>query len=587
MDTSAASSPIRDPGFSEPRADSLRKWPAVVISVLVLAAVTIPAMVVPGTVIQFYGMMLGPMAGGGLFLLWWLLASRRPSWLQRLGGVLFVALAGAAAFFLGDESIRMVLMVRGTTSVILVTTVWFLISRQMPWRAQLWGAGIVVAGVLGLWCTIRMDGVDGAIVPTLSWRWAPTKEQQYVSSLQDLTPKPPAESTAAVVAAEGDWVGFRGPDRNGQVRGVQIDTDWSANPPSELWRRPIGPAWSSFAVVGDLLYTQEQRGDLEAVLCLSAKTGEEVWVHTDETRFWESMAGAGPRATPTFHDGRIYAVGANGLLNCLDAASGERLWKADLRSDGEARLPEWGFAGSPLIVGETVIAYAGGGQDRGLIAYDRSQGELRWKAGSGTHSYSSPQLVSFHDTPQVLMLTERGLFSVAPDSGQQLWNHDWIIEMNRSVQPNVYQTHVFLGTGFGKGTRSLAVTQDADGWEATENWTSNRLKPYFNDFVTHEDHLYGFDGNVFACVEIASGERRWKRGRYGNGQVLLLADQGLLLILSEKGEVVLVSATSEKHQELARFPAIQGKTWNHPVLAHGRLFVRNAEEAACFTVKPL
>jgi outer membrane protein assembly factor BamB len=183
------------------------------------------------------------------------------------------------------------------------------------------------------------------------------------------------------------------------------------------------------------------------------------------------------------------------------------------------------------------------------------------------------------------MLTERGVFAISPQTQTSMWEHEWPVEgMNRSVQPNVDGDRVFLGTGFGLGTRAIKVTRDGETWSTDEEWTSKALKPYYNDFLAHEGHLYGFDGNIFACADIETGERKWKRGRYGHGQVLLLADQGLLLVLSEQGEVVLVSANPEEHEELAKIPAISGKTWNHPVIAHGKLFVRNAEEAACFAL---
>jgi outer membrane protein assembly factor BamB len=527
-----------------------------------------------------------------LLLGWWLVGSRRPSLVDRVVGAILVVAAATATYSLIDRSVLLGLMVFGTLSVISVLTLWFLLSQRFSWRTQRIGAVVLLLGTLGLWCALRGEGVNGVVTPEFSWRWSPTAEEEYVEFLANQLTADVAsvdDDEAAMPAvtedASGDWIGFRGRDRDGRLSGVRIETDWEASPPQQLWRRPIGPAWSSFTVIGDRVYTQEQRGDQEVVLCLDAESGQELWAHMDETRFWEAMAGAGPRATPSFDQGRIYATGANGNLNCLDATTGDLIWSRNIGVDGERGVPEWGFASSPLIVDETVMVYAGGGDGKGILAYNKLDGELLWRAGDGTHSYSSPQLVTIAGTPQVLMQTERGVFSINPESGELLWSHEWLVEgMNRSVQPNVAGDLVFLGTGFGLGTRAVSISRQGEAWDTMEQWTSRALKPYYNDFVIHDGYLYGFDGNIFACADVENGQRQWKRGRYGNGQVLLIADQGLLLVLSEKGEVVILKASPEQLEELARLPAVTGKTWNHPVIAHGKLFVRNAEEAACFSL---
>ena len=570
----------------EERNSTLRLWPAIGITLMVLAAITAPTMLAPGTVVQLFGMMLGPLVGTALMAVWWLFFSRCPSTIERIVGVLFAAIAAAVTYFVSAESVRPGLMIFGTTSMMAVITAWFLLSRSLSWKAQRTGAASVIVVTSAVWGMLRGDGVDGLFRPKFSWRWASTREEKYLESLAAAAVQGAAlKEVQPLQAAPGDWVGFRGQDRSGKVTGVRLATDWQAKPPQEIWRRSIGPGWSSFAVVGDRLYTQEQRGDEEVVLCLAVADGQQLWAHSDPARFWEAMAGAGPRATPTFDRGTIYATGATGKLNCLNAVTGERIWSRDIGEDGEAKVPPWGFAGSPLVVNDTVLVYAGGGPGKGIIAYDCQSGRLLWQGGGGTHSYSSPQLVSFDGILQVLMLTERGVFAISPESGESLWEHEWPVEgMNRTVQPNVDGHRVFLGTGFGLGTKAIAVLHEGASWKTAEQWTSTALKPYYNDFVAYEGQLYGFDGNIFACADIESGKRKWKQGRYGNGQVLLIADQGLLLVLTEWGEVVLLKANPARHEELAKLPAISGKTWNHPVIAHGKLFVRNAEEAACFAL---
>jgi len=364
------------------------------------------------------------------------------------------------------------------------------------------------------------------------------------------------------------------------IRNVRIDPDWSASPPAELWRRPVGPGWSSFSVRGDLFYTQEQRGEEEIVSCYRLSTGEPVWRHRDIVRFYESNGGAGPRATPTIDGDRIYAHGATGILNALDAGSGDLLWSRHVAKDTNRALPFWGFASSPLIVDDLVVVAASGT----LAAYDKHTGDPRWQGPSYGGSYSSPHRMTLDGVDQLLLLGGPGAISVAPADGKVLWIHDW--EPGPIVQPALTEDgdiliNAIASTG-GIGTRRLHVTRGAEGWNLEERWTTNGLKPYFNDFVVHKGHAFGFDGAILSSINLQDGQRNWKGGRYGNGQMILLAEQDLLLVLSEDGELALVSATTDGYREIARFNALDGKSWNHPVLVGSTLLVRNGEEMAAF-----
>ena len=380
--------------------------------------------------------------------------------------------------------------------------------------------------------------------------------------------------------ARVEWPGFRGPERNGVIRGVRIDTDWSASPPVEMWRRPIGPGWSSFAVRGDLLYTQEQRGDDEIVASYKVSTGEPVWRHRDPVRFWESEGGAGPRATPTIGKDHVYAFGATGILNALDAASGKVVWSRNVATDTGRKVPDWGFASSPLVVDDVVIVAAAGT----LAAYDVASGNPRWRGPSYGGSYSSPHRATIDGVVQILLLGGPGAISVAPADGAVLWEHKW--SPGAIVQPALTADgdiliNAIASTG-GIGTRRLAIRHGSDGWSVEERWTSNGLKPYFNDFVIHKGHAFGFDGSILACIGLEDGTRKWKGGRYGNGQLVLLPDQDLLLVVTEEGDLALVRAAPDQFTEIARFKAIEGKTWNHPALVGNVLLVRNGEEMAAF-----
>ena len=418
---------------------------------------------------------------------------------------------------------------------------------------------------------------------------APASKSQAKAALQPQPagsrPSVPADaSSRAPAAADADWPGFRGPARDGVIRGVSIATDWSKSPPVELWRRAIGPGWSSFAVKDGLVYTQEQRGEEEQVSCYRLDSGQPVWRHGDPIRHWDSEGGPGPRATPTVRDGRVYSFGGTGRLNALDAASGAVVWSRDVAADTGVETPGWGFASSPLVVGDVVIVAASGR----LAAYELTSGERRWLGPEGGGGYSSPQLATIAGVQQVLLLRGARSTSVAPADGALLWEHRAQPSVS-IVQPALTaEGDVLVASGDamgGNGIRRLAVAHGPGGWSVEERWLSTGLKPYFNDFVVHKGHAFGFDGGILACIDLADGQRKWKGGRYGHGQLVLLAEQDLLLVVAEEGELALVKATPEAFTEVAKAPALHGKTWSHPALVGDVLLVRNGEEMAAFRLR--
>ncbi len=582
-----------------------RLWPGVTIAALMLLIRFIAPLFPDGSLLA----VLGPLAGGVLIVVWWLFFSRT-RWTERVGVLAALIVAGIATFFIIHPSIRGGFMGRmfpfffGVPGLALALVLWAVAARRLesPRRFAALAATVVVT--CGLLVALRTDGILGGI-PQLAWRWTPTAEERLLAqartkpaaasapapapatpppvapSAPAATRSPDSASTPVAVQMKVRWPGFRGPGRDSVVRGVRIATDWATSPPVAIWKRPIGPGWSSFAVAGEFLYTQEQRGDHEVVACYRLSTGEPVWMHKDPVRFYESNGGAGPRGTPTFSDGRVYAIGATGVLNALDAATGARLWSRNAATDTDVMVPGWGITSSPLVVGDLVVVAASGA----LAAYERGTGDRRWIVKSTGGGYSSPHLVTVGGVPQVLLLAGSGLTSVAPVDGAVLWRNAWA--GSPIVQPAVTSDGDILLTSSdamgGYGARRLAVARGADGWKVEERWTSNGLKPYFNDYVIHNGHGYGFDGNILACIDLANGKRKWKGGRYGNGQIVLLTDQDLLLVMSEEGELALVKAAPDQFTEVApKLPAIEGKTWNHPVLIGDLLLVRNGQEMAAF-----
>jgi outer membrane protein assembly factor BamB len=522
----------------------------------------------------------------GTFLalaIWWLFASRL-RWADR-GLVLFACVAaGVAMWLFRDPTLAVMGIVLFALPVVTTAwVVWLVVTPFLRWRFRRLGLLVVFLLGWGYFDLVRFEGVTGSFKAEFAYRWQPTAEQQYLA--ESASTNIPVPTATLLTLEPGDWPGFRGPNRDSRLTGVRIATDWKTHPPRLLWRHRVGPGWSSFAVVGTRAYTQEQHGSNELVVCYDVNTGNRIWVHSDAARFSEDIGGPGPRATPTFHEGRIYAQGAAGHLNCLDAATGQVVWSRDIVADSGAKVPQWGYAASPLVADKVVTVFAGAADGKSVLGYQASTGELAWSAGEGQYSYASTQLTRLGGVEQVLFASDTGVTAFQPADGKVVWKYDWPLEtmMARIVQPALLgETDLLIGSPFGKGTRRVRFKRDADRWSDQRIWESPAISPYFNDFVIQANHLYGFEGSFFTCVGLEDGKRRWKERGYGNGQVLLLTDQNLLLVLSEKGEVALVEANPERRTEVARFQAITGKTWNHPVLAHNKLLVRNGEEAACF-----
>jgi len=585
----------------------IRLWPGVAAMTLGWGSVAVLATLAPESSILG---ILGAVAGGLIVFLWWTFFSRIPH-PERWGGL---ALSAAALVIppqipglvhpsiLGGLQNKMYFMM-ACPVVALALVVWAAVSRTM---GKVRRRVALVVGML-LACAVvsalRTDGITGEGMLQLKGRWTPTKEEQLLAAKAPAPPpvavsqeqarKDSKGEAATVAAALGkapgsgadgqrvpEWPGFRGPNRDSAIAGLRIKTDWASTPPVELWRKPVGPGWSSFAVDGGRIFTQEQRGEQEIVACYNLANGDTVWTHLDKARFYESNGGAGPRSTPTLHAGRVYALGATGMLNALDAESGAVVWTRNAATDADAKLPGWGFTSSPAVVDDLLLVSLSGR----VAAYRLSDGKNQWVVQTGGGSYSSPHLATFGGTKQALLLNGKGVTALNPQHGKVIWSHDW--EGSAILQPVVLgDGGLLIATGDmmgGVGTRRLALKLEGDHWKAEEIWTSRGMKPYFNDLVVHAGYAYGFDGSILACIDLKDGARKWKGGRYGNGQMLLLKDQNLLLVLSEEGEIALVTASPGEYQEKARFRAMNGKTWNHPVVVGNVLLVRNGEEMVAY-----
>jgi outer membrane protein assembly factor BamB len=380
------------------------------------------------------------------------------------------------------------------------------------------------------------------------------------------------------------WTDFRGPHRDGRYDEMPIVAKWPPGGPRRLWRKPVGSGYASFVIANGKAFTIEQRRNQEVVASYDMASGREIWSHAWDAFFQESMGGDGPRSTPTWNGGRLYALGAAGELECLDAETGSLLWSKNILRDNGADNLQWGMAASPLVVDDKLIVLPGGPGNKSVVAYDKLTGDPLWHALDDKQAYTSPMLVTLAGERQILIVTARRAMGLTPD-GKLLWEYPWntTYDINASQPVMVGPDRFFLSAGYGHGAALVSVTKTGDTFGAATVWKNTRMKNKFTTSVFHEGHLYGLDEAILACVNAETGDLKWKGGRYGYGQVLLAS--GFLIVAAEDGDLALVRATPERHEELARFPAIAGKTWNHPAISSGTLLVRNGNEMSAFQLQ--
>lgn len=558
--------------------NSLRLWPGMVIVILQWSFRFVIPAIFPG--VTQIGIMIGVLSFLPV-IVWWLFFSKAPK-LERWTAipVMLISLFLSARFLDKSIATSMMGLMYLTYSIPVVSlffVLWAYAAANFSWRFKFESMIIILLIGSGFWMLLRTEGMDGQAHHQFAWRWSKTYEEMMLSSEQNKVTSLKADS--AVLNKEPEWAGFRGSERDGIIHHTMIESDWEKSAPVLMWKHTIGPACSSVAIHGPMLFTQEQRGENEMVTCYDLNTGELIWEHSDSTRFWDSHAGAGPRSTPTICKGKVYTMGATGVLNVLNEKDGSLVWSRDAAKDAGVKIPGWAYCGSPLVVDSLVLVAVSGR----ILAYDVSSGNQRWTGTDGGESYSSPHLMTIQNIRQVLFMNQEGCTSYNPVDGTVLWK----LPMTGVpiLQPALFGGNNLMisavSTTGSIGIKHFVVSNGAGGWSLKELLTSDKLKPYFNDFVVHKGHVYGFEGPVLECVDISNGNRTWRGGRYA-GQLLLLADQDLLLVLSEKGDLALVSATPGKFNEIAKFPGITGRTWNHPVLDGNILVIRNFREIAAF-----
>ena len=516
------------------------------------------------------------------------------------GIALLAVLSFPAAWLLagpltGDDGTRETILLLATGSAAaLAAAIWVAALSGWSWPvkgAVLGGAAaaLLLAGVL------LRPTVDGAMkINGFAWRFGETPEDRVAAFAAANAPAPaaPAGDLPPLTAGPGDWPGLLGRDRDGRVPDAAIRTDWQERTPRTLWRHPVGPGWGGFSVVGDRCFTLEQRGEEETVACYDAATGDPLWTHAVPARFVriDLQGRDGPASTPTFHDGRVFSMGATGVVTCLDARTGSPVWKRELIADPAANIT-WGLSCSPLVVDGVVVVLPGvaAGAGSAAMGLDAETGETVWQSGDSPASYCSPVAATIGGKRQFLAFEATGLRGLSP-AGETRWEIPWTNQPQvNAALPIAVGDRVFLSSGYGTGAALYDVGRDVGG-EPREEWVNRRFKLKFNDAVLHEGHLYGLSEGILSCVDVATGDQIWKAGRYGYGQCLLLGTatgDPVLLVTAEDGDLALVNPSPDGFEEVARYSDAAGGTllsgtcWNHPAYAHGRLYWRNGAEAVC------
>ena len=476
------------------------------------------------------------------------------------------------------------------TYLLIIAAAFFsLLALMLTSSLKVWLTALLVPALVGtvLLTFFKIERVDSEIVPKFAWRWT------QAAALPESKGAATTTEDSFFSPSDSDFPQFLGPNANSTLPTIEVETNWSEHPPKIAWKQPIGKGWSGFVVQGDAAFTMEQRDNEEWVSCYDANSGQLQWHYAIPGLHFHPLGGTGPRATPAIFEGRIYAQSAVSELVCLDMRTGERIWSFDLlkaakvsQADFEASV-SWGRSASPVIVDGKVIAALGGAANanpQSLVALDAKTGDEVWRAGKSQISYSTPVVATLQGQPQIIYTSESSVSAHAIADGAELWSVTWPSHSNSDAnvsQPVVLDdAHVLLSKGYGGGAELLKIAKNDTAWAAEPVWKAEGvLRTKFTSCVIKDGHAYGLNDGILECVNLETGKRTWKKGRYRHGQVLLVGET--LVITAENGAVVLVATDPKELRELASLQVIGDVTWNTAALTGNRLLIRNSDEAAC------
>ncbi len=403
-----------------------------------------------------------------------------------------------------------------------------------------------------------------------------------------------ASGTFLTVGRAADWPQYRGPNIDGSSP-EKILKSWPKEGPREIWKASLGPSFGSFAVSGGKAFCFIQRKvdgeDKEVALALDANTGKEIWAIPLGKPTFDKQGGDGPRSTPTVDGDRVYFMGANLVLTCLDSAKGSLVWQHDLVKEHNGRVIEWKSAASPILEGDLIFVN-GGGKGQALLAFNKSDGKLIWKGQDDKPTHASPVPATLHGVRQVIFFTQNGLVSVTPTTGEVLWRFPFPFRTSTAASPVVWQDVVYCSAGYGVGGGACRVSKTAKGFAATEIWRHpGATMSHWSTPVCKDGYLYAvigfkeFGRAPLKCIEIATGKEKWSQSGFGSGGATILVGDHIL-VQGDRGPLVLVEAKPDAYKEIARAQPLGGKCWTMPVVSNGRIYARNTKEGICLDVAP-
>lgn len=399
-----------------------------------------------------------------------------------------------------------------------------------------------------------------------------------------------AHFAGGVVSGE-DWPQWRGPHSDGISRETGLSTDWGEKLPRLVWQRPLGLGFSSFSVSDGRLYTLAASDGVESLYCLDAKSGEALWEVPTGKTYQDRQGGNGPRSTPTVVGDVVYGLGAEGELLCLDKKTGEPHWRRNVLDDFKGKNLRWGVSTSPYLDEDRLLVNVGA-KGASIVAFEPKKGDVLWQSLDDVAGYATPIRIEVAGpegevVPELVFFCGRALVGVSPQNGSEHWRHEWLTTSDMNIATPIYDPKtrmLFVSAARDTGRCSAYRLTAKDGEVTSEMvYTNKEMRNHYNGCILLDGYIYGFDNSILKCIRLETGEAMWSDRSVGKGS--LVAAQGHLFVLGERGDLGVIEATPAEYREKGRFTALKSRrAWTPPALANGHLYIRDLENAACVDI---